>query len=189
LADTETQWGDDQVRFVQTLPETAGYAYQLSSTVRVEGTSLTIDWSLNNTGRLPIHTMQYLHNSFAFDGRPIGEGCILQLPAKIEVDKIPKSITKGETTLELTEVLKKPANIAVTLSGDQKAAKWLNVTDTASGLSVRADSSLAVDHLSLHAASEYICPEQFLVIDAAPGQTVQWKRSYSFKSPIKSAAK
>ena len=180
LATVQTKWAEDGVTSVQTLPAADGIGYTLQSVLRVHGHTVTIDWSLTNTGTKSFTTQQYHHNCFCFDGRPIGPGYALSLPFDFSARGLKEPVRQSGHQITFAQPLKRPMNILIDYPSANLTGNSLVVTDSTSKMSVKCDTSMKGNSLIAHIANIYLCPEQLIDIEVKPGATQTWRRTYTF---------
>ncbi|MCR9062673.1 MAG: hypothetical protein NXI00_01840 [Cytophagales bacterium] len=175
--------------YSQKLSTESGYAYLYKKElVLEEGTSvLTLKYSLKNTGKKPIATSAYNHNFFMFDSEPTNQNI------KTSFSFIPKadghgfgSIAeiKGQSIIYNREVQNKETVFSADLMAEEKSAtKYdLNIENTKTGAGVHISSAMPVEKMVYWACATTSCPEPYINISVAPGQTLQWSINYEFKS-------
>ena len=73
------------VTFTHTLKGPSGFAYLYEKTLSIDGSTMTLSHSLQNTGRKTIDTSVYDHDFYIFDGHPTGPGMSIHFPFKPEL--------------------------------------------------------------------------------------------------------
>jgi len=184
-ARTEVAWGKDSARFQQSCVGTNGYAYVLDTDIHVAGATVTVSNCLRNTGSKLLVTENYAHNFFRFDEQGAGPGYEVLLPYDFDVT-IPKPVIekRGNSLIlnsEITPKLKAAQAYVVSKELDRKSDS-VTVRNTGAGMAIEALLSKPADRFTFHAAPAYVCPEQFLKISLAPGESTTWVRSYRFLS-------
>jgi hypothetical protein len=178
---TEVEWEDDRARFTQECGGVNGYAYRLESEVRLEGSQLLVICRLTNTGAKPLVTEQYAHDFFVFSGEAVGPGYEVVFPAAFDARILKPVYEVQENTVRLIEKISekmKAADVVVTAHDTEGFNGPVHVR--AGEKSVTAEVSEPVKSITVHASGRYICPEQFIIISLAPGETRQWTRTYRF---------
>jgi len=183
LAQTVTKWSDDTVTSIQTLPTADGLGYTLQSDLKVHDRTLTIDWTLTNTGTKPFTTQQYHHNCFSFVGRPIAPGYTLTLPFDFTAVGLRGSVRQTGREINFTDPIKKPLNVKIDYPADYAGPNTVVVRDAATHMSVTTETSEKGSGFVAHVADIYLCPEQFIDITVQPGETKSWRRTYTFEAP------
>lgn len=184
LADTKVEWAKDSAVFTQTLAPISGYGYELKAKVSVKDNSLSVDWSLKNTGSKPFTTHHYCHNSFSFDNAGVKPGSIVSFPFDYQARRLDSAQNQKQVGREIVfqDAPSKPANIEVDYPADYKGANSLSFVDKTSGLRIDCETSAPGSRVALHAAPVYVCPEQFVTTAVKPGETMSWMRSYAVKA-------
>ncbi|HEU5078460.1 MAG TPA: hypothetical protein VFT72_04570 [Opitutaceae bacterium] len=182
-ARTRVEWRTDSASFEQTSPAVNGYCYALAADVRVRPGEVGIEYRLTNTGAKAFATEQYAHNYFWFDETPVGPDYALEFPFDIDVSGAAPSVAsvaRVGRTLRISAPLSGPINLKITRQKPSAEPEAVVVRDRRSGLSVEASVSRPAAHISLHATERYLCPEQFVALRLAPGESAAWTRLYRF---------
>ncbi len=184
LAETRVRWGPQTAEFEQTpAPAVNGFSYRLSAEASVHGRTLLIVWKLTNTGSKVLGTRQYLHNCFIFDNLPVGPNYLVTLPFDFTARKLQAQQRQEGRTVLFSETIpkKKAVNIEIDYPTDYTGANTVEVSHPPTGMSVECETSLPGERIALHAAVNYMCPEQFISLSVSPGQSQQWSRQYNFR--------
>lgn len=180
LARTVVDWKTDSASFVQTLAPVNGYGYKLQVKVAVSGRTLTMDWSLTNTGTKPWVTEHYLHNSFAFDNDGLKPGTVVVFPFDFETKGLDAEQVRVGREIRLAVESPKQVNIVIGYPAGYVGPNALRVWSPTTGLTIDCTTSIPGAWINLHASSLYVCPEQFILIRLQPGQSLAWQRTYIF---------
>ncbi|WPJ96749.1 hypothetical protein SH580_03395 [Coraliomargarita algicola] len=186
LAQTSVEWQSTSAVFRQVLPVVNGYGYSLESSVELEGHRVIITHQLTNTGTHSFSTRNYAHNFIHFDDVTTAVGYQLKLPFDVPAD-IPKPAIEQEGGLlsvvsEITPKMKAADAFIDELPESYSGA--LQLVHSASSLSVGIETTPQASKIIMHVNPLYICPEQFINLELASGETVQWSRAYSFYSNL-----
>jgi hypothetical protein len=169
--------------------DAAGYAYTYIKTITLDPASprMTITHTLKNTGGKPIESDIYNHNFFVFDTLNTGPGRVLKLPwTPIAAPSDPKAFDSLAEVRGNSIVIKEPfaprRSFYTLLTGyTGKAADYdLRLEERRSGVGVRIRSDHPLVRLAYWASLKTACPEPFIHIKAAPGETVTWTLWYEF---------
>ncbi len=176
----------DRVTFVQRAAlGDHGYEYTKVVDLLPGKPGFALRHTLKNTGTAQIMTDVYNHNFFNVDADPIGPNYALEFPTPVKVEK------PGDRFGELARV----AGNRVTFIGvlDKGSAQAL-----LTGLPAADDTRFTLSHapsklklnvrgtgakltkLNLWAVGGCVCPEPFVALDVAPGQTKTWAVEYEF---------
>lgn len=184
LAKTDVEWGKDSAIFRQSCEGANGYAYDLACELRLAGRKLEVRCRLKNAGTKPFTTEQYAHDFFAFGGQPVGRGYELELSYDFEA-KFDKPVfeSSGRVVKLIAPIVPpmKAAEARITALDDKRGADRGGIRDPATGQSVKTAISRPAARLTLHVGPNYFCPEQFVRIPVAPGETQEWTRTYEFE--------
>lgn len=177
-ARTQVTWSDTTATFRQLGAPCNGYGYELEATVTVCQATIRVDWRLKNSGTQPLETQHYAHNSFRFNRQPVGPDYTLEFPYDFAARKLQTGQRQEGRAIRFLATLPEPVNIEVDYPSDYAGANSLVVRHAASGLSVTCLTSLPGTRTAVHAASVYLCPEQFIALALKPGETATWSRQY-----------
>ncbi len=177
---------NDRVTFRHDLADQTGYAYRYTKTVALSKNKpeLVLTHRLENTGRKPIETSVYNHNFFVIDNEPTGPGVEVRFPFAV------KGEGKGFGTLintdgnKLTYSRELNADEFVYSAGLQgfgptEADYDIRIENKKTGAGVQATADQSLEKLVFWACSTTSCPEPYIHLQAAPGQTVSWTIRYA----------
>jgi hypothetical protein len=179
-AQTTVKWRPDTATFEQWLEPVNGCGYVLEASVQVSGMSLTIHWTLENTGGRPFTTQQYLHNSFLFDGRVVGPDYTVSFPFDFVAKNLQVQQRQIGNEIRFEAPIPRAVNIEVVYPPSYSGENAVSVSNPTVGMRVQCVTSLRGERVALHASKEYICPEQFVAVSLLPGQSQTWFRRYTF---------
>jgi hypothetical protein len=145
----------------------------------LEGSYLTIDYTLENTGDKPLITEQYNHNFLAIDRYSVGPDCQLQTSFPIQLDTSMGPLTTDEDTINLTDYPQRFFYARQTNFADKQNVKW-SLVHQPSGHGVRVSEYFSLYKFALWGMRHVISPEMFVWIDLRPGDTQTWQRKYTF---------
>ena len=177
--------GEDWIEFVQELPDKIGYAYVYTKRIRLTPgkPEMVLSHTLKNTGSKVIETTPFDHNFFVIDGQPSGPSFVLRFPFE------PRTATNLRGLVELRghelRFLKEfqgNENIFVELEGYQPAAAQneIVVENRTTGAGVKITGDKPLSRLGFWTRRETVCPEPYIRLRIAPGQTEKWESHYSF---------
>jgi hypothetical protein len=201
----------DQVRFVVDPVPCRGVAARLTKTLAVSGSELTIDYQLENAGKKPIATHEYVHNFCGIDGHEIGpdyrlrfaqpvvlEDTLAQIRKQMEDnrDRLPPEI-RDLTPEQLQQRMLAIYNIDghdlslhatperpfyCRLTGlVQTDGPQWELTHLPTGLQAREYDSFSPSRIAVWGVAHVISAEVFVDVDVEPGETQTWKRRYVFE--------
>lgn len=176
----------DQITFVHQLQDTS-YAYEYTKQVQlVKGKpELVIFHKFKNTGRQAIETNVYNHNFFVFDSSNVGPGIDVKFPFTLQTDTTRQS-SNGEiqgNRIVITKDFTKADHVFYRMiEGFGPTAADYNIqienNKTGTGLKITCDRPLS--KLVFWSAIKTVCPEPYILLKAAPGETFTWTIRYQF---------
>jgi hypothetical protein len=173
----------DRVEFVHTLRDTAGYAYEYRKTVRLKGETLVLEHRLKNTGRKTIATSVYEHDFFMLDGQPTGPDFVVRFPFEIAAVAPLNGAaeTRGKDFVYLRE-LQPGQTVQTQLKGFGPTARDYDIRleNRKTGAGVRQTGDRPISKINLWSIRTTICPEAYVDLSVAPGQTSSWQITYAF---------
>ena len=179
------------ITFEQTLGGAdSDYGYVYTKTIRLLGdtSSLVIEHSLKNTGKLPITSKLYDHNFLTIDGEDVGAGFSVSVPYKLTTQRAPDT--------KLVKIDGSTATFIVGLHGDDKASFGLQgfssdpkdynftVLDPAAKIQINIAGDRALNSATIWSFRSLVAIEPFINIQADPGKEANWSYTYTY-SPIK----
>jgi hypothetical protein len=163
-------------------------AHTYLSVVAVEpdAPAITITHSLSNTGSAALATEHYSHHFFTIDQQPIGAGYALttSFVPQWEVKRSQRFsalATLDGHTLRLTAAFKGALYTPFEIEGS--VADNAFTLTAPNGVAVRYRGDLAPSRWALYAETSAFCPEPFVSIELAPGETETWTRRYEIVLP------
>lgn len=174
----------DAIAFRQDL-NAAGYSYVYIKTITLTPgkPQMVITHTLKNTGRTAIESDVFNHNFFVIDTQTVAPGRVLKLNFPITAEQ-PRGIgeladIRGDSIIILQPFAPKQSVYAILHGYSDKPADYdirLEERRTGAGLRITADRPLA--KLAFWASVKTLCPEPFIHIMAAPGETITWTIRY-----------
>lgn len=177
----------DQVTFVHTLSDAAGYSYEYRKTVRLmaDQSVMIIDHTLTNTGPRAIETSVYNHNFFMIDQEPTGPNILTTFPFEVRAEGLnfgtiahaqnksivyERALTEGENVY-CADVLG--------FGASQKKYDIL-IQNLNSGAEVRITGNQPLEKLVYWSCPTSSCPEPYVAISVPPGEVKTWGITYEF---------
>ena len=166
-----------------------GYTYVYIKTITLDPDRprLTITHTLKNTGKGTIESDVYNHNFFVFDTLNTGPGRVLRLPwAPTGTPSDPKIFDTLASLQGDSIVIKEPFEprrsfyTLLTGYGDKAADYDIRLEERRAGIGVRIRGDRPLVKLAYWASLKTACPEPFIHIKAAPGETITWTLTYDF---------
>jgi hypothetical protein len=175
----------DSVEFTQTLPESAGYAYVYTKTLRLgkNKPELILEHSLKNTGKQVIESSVYEHNFYMIDGLPTGPDVVVKFPfdVKATADLGGFAETRGKELVYVKE-LQRGQSMQSNLVGYGDTAKDydIRVENKKAGAGVRQTGDRPIERINYWSIRTTACPEAYVHMKIDPGKTFTWKITYEF---------
>ena len=160
-----------------------GYSYILKKEITVSENSITINYSLHNTGEKKIITDEYVHNFMAINNALIGEDYTLKFPFQINsslFDETVNSENKVEIGLDNVTFNKTPEKqffFSNLTGGKELQAEWI-LTNLKANVGIKEFGSFKTDKINLWGWKHVISPELFFKISIDPKETVEWSRKF-----------
>lgn len=177
-----------ELRITQQSDEIRGYAYRLEKTYRVDATTktLTITWSLTNTGRESFSFEHYNHHFLGFDGASLGEAVRITLGYR--VPSLPHAwLRQDGHTLRITGT---PGVIGFMQVNQPltpaEAAVALEHAEL--GMRVRIEGDFPVFRAAYYFAPSSFSSEHFFRAAVAPGESARWSSRYTFEAAPRAGA-
>ena len=174
------------VTFTHTLKGPSGFAYLYEKTLSIDGSTMTLSHSLQNTGQKPIDTSVYDHDFYIFDGHPTGPGMSIRFPFKPELqDSLSPAATLEGNTITYQQELQPKQTVASYIKGYSNNASDYDFTieDKNTGVGVEQSSDNPISRFYLWSIRTTVSPEAYIHLSVPPGQTSKWKIHYRFFSP------
>lgn len=175
--------GKDRITFVHTLGDTNGYAYEYRKTLRLVDDTLVIEHALKNTGRKPIATSTYNHNFFTLDGQTTGPDFVVRFPFDPRAARSLGGLAEVRgRDLAFLKVLEPKQTVLSEMEGfGPTAADYdFRIENRKSRAGVRIVGDRPLQKLLFWSAPKTVCPEPYIDVSAAPGQTSSWRITYHF---------
>ena len=175
----------DSVEFTQTLPDTLGYAYTYTKTVRLaqDKPQLILDHRLRNTGAKTIDSSVYEHNFYMLDGLPTGPDVVVKFPFAVRAAADLKGMaeTRGNEFGYLKE-LAQGQSVATDFQGYGDTAKDydIRVENRKAGIGVRQAGDRPLSRLYFWSIRTTACPEAYIDMHIEPGKEFTWRITYDF---------
>ncbi len=177
-------FGVAEATFSQELRHQAcSYRYEKRLELTGLGNRLAVRHALTNLSAARLKTNHYCHHFFRLDGDPIGPTTRLELPYKVAL-RTPAGrsdlfAVRGPA-LGLSAELPKDASASAELA-DPGAEHGFVLTNTRTGAVVAAKGDRKLAKFNLWTVRSAFCPEPFVALDLATGETVRWRTDYEFR--------
>lgn len=175
----------DFIEFTQTLPETLGYAYVYTKTVRLakDKPQLILEHRLRNTGKKTIDSKVYEHNFYMLDGQPSGPDVTVKFPFDVHAAANLNGLaeTRGKDLVYLQELKDRQSVYSdLTGFGDTPKDYDIRVENSKAGIGVRQTSDRPIAELHFWSIRSTVCPEAFVAMHIEPGKEFTWRITYDF---------
>jgi len=174
-----------QVSFRQQLHSPIGIAYDYEKTVILDPHQpiLTLRHSLKNTGTQTIDTQVYDHDFFMLDGAPSGPDMTIRFRFAPQAEKSmePLAGIEGKQIVYRQE-LQPGQYVESYLTGysNSPSDNDIVVENTKTGVGVEQTGDNPLSLFNFWSPRTTICPEAYLHLVIAPGQTAHWDIHYRF---------
>nr|MBI1231912.1 hypothetical protein [Cytophagales bacterium] len=180
----------DGIVFSHELATDHGYAYYYEKSVKLsKGTpEMVLSHSLKNLGVKTIITRVYNHNFFMLDNQPIGPDYAITFAFQPSLVSNTRGMgttvdLQGNQLVFLAPIAAKES-IYMVLGGysDQAADYDITVSNSKTGAGVRITNDRPIAHLPVWSIPTTLCPEPYMDVRVAPGETFTWDTTYEFLS-------
>ena len=177
--------GKRQVSFRQDLSTQIGNSYVYKKTLKLVSSQpvLLIEQELKNTGTETMDMMVYYHDFFMLDGAPTGPGMIVRFPFTPKLDRPLENgaILQGNQITYSRDLVPGESTVAAITGFTGRPSDFdFVVENTKTGVGVEESGSLPLSRVFFWSIPTTICPEAFVHIRVAPGQTMRWTVRYRF---------
>ena len=177
--------GVDWARFTVEPLECCGYAARLVKTVSLQASSLEIAYRLENVGRKPLQTNEYVHNFNGIDRQVIRPEYRLRFPYRVEIENgsargLDVVNYQGEEVC-FTGTPSQPFYFR-TLGFSLSVRPQWELTLQSSGVGLCEIDDFPPVRVGVWGMAHVISTEVFVEVNVRPGETQQWKRQYKFRA-------
>jgi hypothetical protein len=173
------------VSFRQDLRGPAGISYIYTKDLKLDKHRpvLILEHEMKNTGTSTIETDVYNHDFFMLDGVPTGPGMVVRFPFEPKSETgfaIGARIDGKEIVYE--RELQTGESAASSLTGFSSNVSDFDFTveNEKTGVGVEQSGDLPISSLFFWSIRTTICPEAYVHLKIAPGQTAHWTIRYRF---------
>lgn len=178
--------GKDNVQFIHTLKD-KDYSYEYEKVVQlIKGKAvMQISHSLKNNGPDTIETPCYNHNFFVINNQPVGPGYSAEFQFKISgvFRDGPELVQITDKKFTLKRNLVKPETIfsgGLESQARQDKIYDIKIENKTTGAGVRITCDQPLLKQVFWANPFTFCPEPYITVKAAPGETFKWTITYEF---------
>jgi hypothetical protein len=174
------------IEFRHTLQgEAYKYIYTKTVTLTKGKPELVIAHRLHNIGSLPIESDVFDHNFFVTDSQSIAPGFVLKFPFSLVAEQArgldDLAAIRGDSITILRPFVPRESVYAV-LHGykDTPADYDIRLENRLTGAAVRIRADRPFSKLVYWGSVKTLCPEPYIHISVAPGETFAWTIRYDF---------
>ncbi len=175
----------DSIAFEQKLKTKAGIGYNYTKTLRLGSGEpvLSIEHTLTNTGTRTIDIEVYDHDFYMLDDAPTGPAIAVRFPFDPAATQDLKNGARiAGRRLVFDRELNTGESAFTGLTGFSQSVSDYDfiVENSATGAGVEQTSDQPIARMFFWSIRTTVCPEAYIHIVAAPGQTVHWTIRYRF---------
>lgn len=179
----------DKVRFISEPQLCNGYAVRLVKELILQGSQLSIAYTLTNTGSKRIETNEYVHNFLSIDGASIGPDYELRFPQRLN-SLTESSFAGNDEILHENHQVTWQQPVSQTFYGQFKGFQeitpfYWELVHKEKGVGIRESGDFPASRIALWGESHVVSPEMFIDIRLNPGETKRWVRVFEFFDIIK----
>jgi hypothetical protein len=178
----------ESVTFRQDLAGPAGIAYVYTKHLKLDKRNpvLILEHEMKNTGTETIETDVYNHDFFVIDGTPTGPAMVVRFPFEPK----PEPGFENGARIQGKEIvygreLQTGETAGSSLSGFSSGVSDFTfvVENRNTGVGVEQTGDLPISSIYFWSIRTTICPEAYVHLKIAPGQTAHWIIRYRFYAP------
>lgn len=165
----------------------SGVGYRLTIAVNAEESAAVFTVRLENSGRVPFLTEQYMHNFLAIGSGTRAEEMELEFPFEPVFRPHPETAgilnvlhVSGRRVRVLHSSFRPGKLELVPGRGEGGMAGTFRLRCIGSSRALQIDSSLPVSRWALFLSPEEVSPEAFVRLSLSPGGMIEFSRTYSF---------
>lgn len=180
--------GRSAVTFRQKLKSPEGVAYVYTKILKLDPHApiLVLEHTLKNTGTQVIDTEVYDHGFYMFDGAPTGPGITVRFPFEPQAAQpLANGARIDGRQIVFDRELKTGESVYSPLTGySEKASDYdFSVENTNTGVGVEQSSDRPIARMFFWSIRTTVCPEAYIHLSIAPGETAHWTIRYRFYAP------
>lgn len=180
----------DRVTFTQTLRSPIGISYVYEKTLKLAKNEpvLVLEHHLKNIGSQPIDSQVYNHDFFMIDKTPTGPGMVVHFPfvPQPKGTLAPRAEINGHDLVYLQDLggqgSESRPTVSSYLSGysNNSSDYDFTVVNKNTGVGVEQTADVPIAQLNFWSIATTICPEAYVHLNVAPGQSTEWTIRYRF---------
>lgn len=184
---TETELGENWIRFITYPSPCRGYAASVIRCVTVKENLLSLDTELKNVGERPLPVEEYCHNFLSLDGMALSSEYSISFPnARMLEDAVSASARKEVfrvrgNTVEVAKNDLQPAKFKLDQNHleNSDVFRW-KLRHRGAGICVEGTAHFRPTSVAVWLDDHMICPEVFYSMLLMPGQSCTWRRGWRF---------
>lgn len=181
----------DQVTFTHIPHSPIGISYVYEKTLKLAKNEpvLLLEHRLKNIGSKPIDSQVYDHDFFMIDKTPTGPAMVVHFPfaPQPKTSLAPRAAIDGHDLVYLQELSsQEPGTRSATVSSfltgysDKLSDYDFTVENKKTGARVEQTADVPISKLNFWSIATTLCPEAYVHLNVAPGQTTHWTIRYRF---------
>jgi hypothetical protein len=180
-----THIGRTSVSFEQDLKSPIGIAYVYKKTLELDKHDpvLILRHELKNTGTETMETQVYDHDFYVLDGAPTGPDMVVRFPfeARAEKDLGNGARVEGKQIVYGSELQagQSASSVITGYSIDVSSYDFV-VENSKTGIGVEQTGDQPISRINFWSIRTTICPEAYIHLKIAPGETAHWTIRYRF---------
>lgn len=178
--------GSDWIEFKHEVTSKTGWAYRYIKRIALtkDKPGFVISHRLENTGVKKIETNQFNHNFFVIDGTTTGPDYTVEFPFQIISaegdDKSKKLVKISNNKLHFNKYFKDEAAWLNFSGFNHKVSNHqFKIVNHKTGVGVELKVDKPLCRMVFWANQKTLCPENFVCINIAPGESETWDAEYS----------
>ena len=177
--------GKSSATYQHVLKSPIGIAYVYKKTVSLDKHQpvLTLQHELKNTGTETIDTQVYNHDFYVIDGTPTGPDMTVRFPFDVKAEKDLGNGARIEGRQIVYDHELQTGQMAMSFltgySGDASSYDIV-VENQRTGVGVEQTGDQPISRVNFWSIRTTVCPEAYVHLKIAPGQTARWSIRYRF---------
>jgi len=181
----------DQVTFTQTLRSTLGVSYIYEKNLKLAKNEpvLVVEHELRNIGSKQMVSEVYNHDFYMIDKTPTGPGMVVHFNfvPQPKTSLGPLARIEGQDLVYMQNLSSQvsaagQAHVSSYLTGfsNNPSDYDFTVENKETGVGVEQTADVPISQLNFWSISTTICPEAYIHLNVAPGETTHWNIRYRF---------
>jgi hypothetical protein len=175
----------DAITFRQRLKTKIGVGYDYTKTLRLGSGEpvLSIEHALTNTGTRVIDTEVYDHDFYMLDNSPTGPAISVRFPFERVATQDLKNgahIAGRQIVFDRELSAKESAFTGITGFSQKVSDYDFIIENSATGAGVEQTADVPIARMFFWSIRTTVCPEAYIHLVVAPGETVRWTIRYRF---------